>query len=93
MERVETELSDKVSRKRTETMDSLPSDMYPGTPPFTIKNKDLVQTHGKYRDIVPTLDFEKLKKKRSKSKKKKSPKKLVEEPQKQSKREKSSKLL
>lgn len=74
IEKPVTEVNNKSERlesdqkKRTETMESLPSEMAPPTPPFPIKNKDLVQTHGKYRDVIPKLDFTQLNKKKSKSK-------------------------
>lgn len=59
-------------------MESIASDAALPTPPFSIKNRDLVETHGKYRGMVPLLDFSKLNQKRSKSKKKEH-KKLIEE--------------
>ena len=74
---ISKEKEDEVNRKRTETIESIQSDAALTTPPFTIKNRDLVHTHEKFKDVVPKLDFTKLKK-RSKSKKKSS-KKLIEE--------------
>ena len=56
-------------KKRVETDQSLPSDMALPTPPFSIRNKNLVESHWKHRSVVSTLDFSLLnKKKRSKSK-------------------------
>ena len=67
-ETVESDHSSSI-KKRVDTDKSLPSDMAPPTPPFSIRNKDLVHSHWKHRTVVSKLDFSQLnKKKRSKSK-------------------------
>lgn len=55
--------------KRSESLKSIRSEDMPNTPPFSVRNLDLVHTHGKYKNVIPTLDFDKLNKKKTKGKK------------------------
>jgi len=62
---VERSLSEPPESKREdESKESINSKEIPNTPPLSIRNLDLVYTQGKYKNIIPDLDFSKLKKKK-----------------------------
>ena len=62
---VERSLSEPPESKREdESKESINSKEMPNTPPLSIRNLDLVYTQGKYKNIIPDLDFSKLKKKK-----------------------------
>lgn len=67
------------AESRSHSIESRKSENVPNTPPFSIRNLDLDYTQGKYKNVIPNLDFTKLGRRKKKDKGKEKDKQVAKE--------------